>query len=58
MKCPRDNNLICASGSVGGVRPCQGRVAGSSPVSRSNDTKRISEVDILFVAFKPGLAEA
>ena len=28
MKCPRDNNLICASGSVGGVRPCQGRGRG------------------------------
>ena len=28
MKCLRDNNLICASGSVGGVRPCQGRGRG------------------------------
>ena len=48
MKCPRDNNLICASGSVGGVRPCQGRGRGfESRLALSTVQERVSEMDTL-----------
>lgn len=49
----RHNNL-CASGSVGGARPCQGRGRGfESRLALSKEQEKDIRMDILFLVFEP-----
>ena len=45
---------ICASGSVGGARPCQGRGRGfESRLALSKEQEKDIRMDILFLVFEP-----
>ena len=47
-------NRICASGSVGGARPCQGRGRGfESRLALSKEQEKDIRMDILFLVFEP-----